>query len=430
MTRKVRSGLETRTARLKRPVAKKPEFVKIGLGIGLGYRRNATAGTWVVRVADGEGSNWTKAIGSADDYEEANGSGIFDYWQAQERARAVAAAGKGGKLVIDDKPTTLRAALDQYEADLTTRGGDVGNAARVRRHLSEKMLDKLVVDLTLNDLRKWRDQLTSKARQKNFCGADNVAMPTGLTEKTQAMPPIPLAPSGVNRVCTIMKAALNLAADRDERITSRRPWEQGLATLPDAEESRNVILSNSQVRMLVDHSQTQGAEFGLLVEGLASTGARISHLARVNVGDMQDGRPDPRIMMPSSRKGNGRKTVLRRPVPISIGFAQRLRNASEGKLADAPLFVKATGERWSKSDHSRLFARVVNTAEVAVDEDAPITISALRHSSIVRQLLANVPVRVVAALHDTSVAMIERTYSRYIVDHTDAMARASMFSAS
>jgi integrase len=342
----------------------------------------------------------------------------------------VAATGKGGTLVIDDKPTTLRAALDQYEADLKTRAGDVGNAARVRRHLSEKMLDKLIVDLMLNDLRKWRDQLTSKARQKNFCGADKVAMPTGLTEKTQGVPPIPLAPSGVNRVCTIMKAALNLAADRDERITSRRPWEQGLATLPDAEESRNVILSNSQVRMLVDHSQTQGAEFGLLVEGLASTGARISQLARVNVGDMQDGRPDPRIMMPSSRKGNGRKTVLRRPVPISIGFAQRLRNASEGKQADAPLFAKATGERWSKSDHSRLFARVVNTAEVGVDEDAPITISALRHSSIVRQLLANVPVRVVAALHDTSVAMIERTYSRYIVDHTDAMARASMFSAS
>ena len=68
--------------------------------------------------------------------------------------------------------------------------------------------------------------------------------------------------------------------------------------------------------------------------------------------------------------------------------------------------------------------------EVTTDDKAAITISALRHSSIVRQLLGNVPVRVVAALHDTSVAMIERTYSRYIADHTDAMARAAMFSAS
>ena len=31
---------------------------------------------------------------------------------------------------------------------------------------------------------------------------------------------------------------------------------------------------------------------------------------------------------------------------------------------------------------------------------------ALRHSSIVRQLLANVPIRVIAAGHDTSVAMM------------------------
>jgi hypothetical protein len=72
MARNVRSAhLETRTARLKLPVARKPVFVKIGPGLGLGYRRNQSAGTWVVRVADGKGSNWTKAIGDADDFDEA-----------------------------------------------------------------------------------------------------------------------------------------------------------------------------------------------------------------------------------------------------------------------------------------------------------------------------------------------------------------------
>jgi hypothetical protein len=48
-------------------VAKKPVFAKIGPGLGLGYRRNATTGTWVVRAADGQGGNSTKAIGTADD---------------------------------------------------------------------------------------------------------------------------------------------------------------------------------------------------------------------------------------------------------------------------------------------------------------------------------------------------------------------------
>src|ERR1700745_3381716 len=74
MARSIRSAtLETRSARLRLPVSKVPVFIKIGPKIGLGYRRNQTAGTWVVRLADGKGRNSRKAIGSADDYEEADG---------------------------------------------------------------------------------------------------------------------------------------------------------------------------------------------------------------------------------------------------------------------------------------------------------------------------------------------------------------------
>ena len=43
-----------------------------------------------------------------------------------------------------------------------------------------------------------------------------------------------------------------------------------------------------------------------------------------------------------------------------------------------------------------------------------------------RQLLAGVPVRVVAVNQDTSIPMIERTYSRYIGDHADALARKAL----
>ena len=55
-----------------------------------------------------------------------------------------------------------------------------------------------------------------------------------------------------------------------------------------------------------------------------------------------------------------------------------------------------------------------------------MTINSLRHSNIVRQLLANVPIRVVSVNHDTSVAMIERTYSQHIADHSDALARPAL----
>ena len=39
-----------------------------------------------------------------------------------------------------------------------------------------------------------------------------------------------------------------------------------------------------------------------------------------------------------------------------------------------------------------------------------------------RELLANVPIRIVATKHDTSVAMIEKTYSKFIGDFADALA--------
>lgn len=61
---------------------------------------------------------------------------------------------------------------------------------------------------------------------------------------------------------------------------------------------------------------------------------------------------------------------------------------------------------------------------------ADATIYALRHSNVVRQLLADVPIRVVAVNHDTSVAMIERTYSRHIADHADALARRALLDLS
>jgi integrase len=47
---------------------------------------------------------------------------------------------------------------------------------------------------------------------------------------------------------------------------------------------------------------------------------------------------------------------------------------------------------------------------------------ALRHSSIVRAIRAGLPIRLVAAMHDTSVAMIERHYARYIVDGREELA--------
>jgi integrase len=265
---------------------------------------------------------------------------------------------------------------------------------RLRPHLPAGLHDKVVPLLTSRDLRKWRDGLA----------------------KT-------LAPATVNRTCAAFKAALNLVADHDERIVSRRAWEAGLATIPDAEQSRNVVLPEAKIRQIIAEAHKLSAEFGVLVEVAAVTGARVSQLARIEVQDLQPNRADPRLMMPTSRKGKGSKKMMRRPVPISVGLAARLQVLTINRAAAAPLLVKQSGEPWKKSDHSRPFRRA---ATAAGQDPSEVTMYALRHSNIVRQILAGVPIRVVAVNYDTSIAMLERTYSRHIGDHSDALARGAL----
>jgi integrase len=385
MPRKIRSAtLETRTARLKLPVAKKPVFVRIGPGVALGYRRNQSAGTWVVRCADGRGSNWTKAIGVADDLDD--GASTLTFWQAQDRARKLAHKDGGG-----DKLQTVAEAIAAYEADLKARGADAQNVARVLFHLPSALAANTVPLLTAKELRRWRDDLLKEG----------------------------LAPPSVKRTCTILKAALNLAAAHDPRITNSAAWKVGLKSLPDAESSRNVIVSEPDLRAIVGTAYSVDHEFGLLIECAAVTGARYSQLARLQVGDLQGSKGAPRLQMPTSKKGRGTKRIGRYPVPIGASLAAKLRS---NRPADEPLLLHR-GIAWRPSEHRHPFLRAVGLAKI---KQPGVTIYALRHSSIVRQLLAAIPIRVVAVNHDTSVAMIERTYSKHIGGHTDAMTRSAL----
>jgi integrase len=226
----------------------------------------------------------------------------------------------------------------------------------------------------------------------------------------------------VNRNCNALRAALNLMAKLDPRISNSQAWETGLASVPDAHESRNVILPDEIVRAIVAAAYTISGELGLMVEVCAVTGARLSQVAQLRIADLQN----DRLMMMPSRKGRGKKRIERRPVPIPQGLVAKLRAAAEGRPAEAPLLLWK-GEAWPHGErrrcgHQRLFRRAVEAAGL----DPSVTLYALRHSSIVRMLLAGVPLRVVASCHDTSVLMIEKTYSTHILDHSDALMRRGL----
>ena len=338
------SKLETRTARLKLAIAKRPYWTQIGAGISLGYRRNHGPGTWSVRVAK-TGGHWSEVFATADDYADANAGTVMNYWQAADKARAIGHSarygGDGGKL------GTVGDALDAYETALRRRGADLGNARRVSMYLPPALAAKAVATLTFADFKAWHAAVAE------------------------------LTPAAINRTNSGFRAALTQAAAEDERIANARVWKHALAALPGAAEARNVVLTEAEVRAVIAAAYEQNPEFGLLVELAAVTGARMSQLARLEVRDLQADRADPRVLVPASAKGNtSRKKTERRPVPIPPGLAGRLLATVRGRAGEAPLLLKASGDRWHKSNHQGPFTLAVTLRRLGSKDDHALRVAA------------------------------------------------------
>ena len=375
-------------------------YERIGTGCWLGYRRTKTAGTWVLRCASG-GNEWTKGFADADDYEASNQKTVLTYFEAQTYARTLAGAGKDGTATAGNRPVTVGEAVDDYEAHLKKHGRDTKNAQRVRSHLKHAhgLANICVASLTKQDFRAW---------EKSFKGR---------------------AAATTNRVNNSLRAALNRAAKHDDRITNAKAWMIGLERLAGADQSRNVILLPETVCALIRAAYSViGPEFGLLVEVAAQTGARFSQLIRLTVGNVHlNG--NPHLMIPVSKKGWGKKETKHRPVPITADLAHRL--PIKDRPTHAPLLTKAVDTPWTAKDrdHFGLFKQVVTHLK-----DDPgikgarfeVTMYALRHSSIARQLLDGVSVKIVADNHDTSIEMIQKNYSEFLTDHSDAISRRTL----
>jgi hypothetical protein len=376
--------------RLKNAVRKKPYFETIAPGVSLGYRRNKGAGAWVVRAADGQGGNWTKGFAVADDLEISNQKTVLTYSEALAEAGKLARVG-GSSSDTSGRPITVNEAIDKYEKDLIVRRGRKGNATQLRFHMTAKLGSKPVAMLTDSDLRGWRNDLITESRVET---------------------------STADRIGRSLKAAFNLAARGDKRITNSAEWRNGLTKLPDAGNARNVILPDAVVLAIVRTAYEIDHELGVWCHVLSETGNRESQIKRVEVLDLQADRTAPRLLVPSSKKGKNRQ-VSRKPLPITLELAKMLTQAAIGKKPHDPILIpyRSLSER---------FQRVTTRLKL----DAEVTPYALRHSSIVRQLMKGIPTRLVASAHDTSVAEIERTYSRYIVsDQTETMLRGALLTS-
>jgi integrase len=376
------------------PIAINPhDYTLLAPGVAVGYRRCKGPGRWQVRVANGKGGYWFRVVGIADDHEEADNQHVLSWFQAQDRALAIA-RGKDG--AADSAPVTVDQALIDYASDLKAHGRDVTNARRVRRHLSPTLLGKPVAMLRDLDLRRWRN---------------------GLVEAG-------VNPATVSRTARSFRRALNLAAKSDPRITNRDAWRDALGKLPD-NLPREFVVSDDTVLKLIAAAWALDAAFGLLIEVAAQTGARMSQLARIKIADLHDDGTDPRLGIPPSRKGHSRKRMKQIAVPITASLAAKLRQAAGKRPASEPLLLKSDGTPWQpkKSEQRDMFATIA--AQVGLPD---ATMYLLRHALICRQILAGVALALIADNADTSTGQIESAYGWFINKHkkSDALTRGAL----
>lgn len=416
--------LQDRAVRARLTARHHPYWRLISQGFHLGYYRGKRVGTWVVRYRKpGSGTEYvTEVLGEADDAMAADGETILSWAQALEKALAWAKRQRNGDPAADAAITVAQAielyigVRDDRDSKRAKRVIRSDASSRLTLHvLSDEHLPQLkMADLSERELRNWQRRLehlksTTKTRLINDLKA---ALNAAYVDNRLALP---------GDLATIIKVGLKPVFNQDPAEPVARV---------------NQILTDDQVRRIVRKAAEfdQDGDFGRLVLVLAATGARFSQVSRMLVQDVQP--EQSRLLVPHSRKGRGKANDHIR-VPVDAEVIDKLQPVIDGRDPEAPLLehwrLRQIGPvKWEKAARGPWQAASEMTRkwkEVACVVGLPDAIPyALRHSSIVRGLTNDLPIRLVAMLHDTSVAMIERHYSRWISDRMDDLASSAVVS--
>ena len=346
MARNIRSNqLESRTNRLKLPIAKKPVFIRIGPGISLGYRRNKTAGTWVLRVADGKGGGKTSAIGHADDYDEPEGQNFLTFFQAQERAKSVARTTSDGGVL---KPITIGEAAANYLEVLSVKNAYTAHDTKLRleKHFLKKFSEKPVATLTKTLLDNWLVSLVVKS--------DNPEV-------------IRKSKDSANRVLSMVKALLNHAIrDQSHGLKDDSPWRL-VRPFDQVSKPRDIRYTDEEVLKLINSANDPSV--ANLIRAAFLTGARYGEMTESLVSSV-----DFAAKTWTVRGKTGGRTILLQKSAIEF-----FRDLTNGRAADDFLFLRSDGRRWKKSDQTRPFKElplpVFREMEVSTPSDTPISLS-------------------------------------------------------
>jgi len=379
MPRTVREKrLDSPAARAKLKHSGKPYWRAIDTGLHLGYRKGLNGGKWVLRRYLGKETYHVETIGAADDHSPADGASILDFFQAQRKAREVAALAKAPE--SRGGPFTVAAAMDSYFARLAHEGSKslVDARGRARRHILPALGDVPAADLTRDAISQWLTGMAGKA-----------------VDGHSSQDAIRANRASANRVLTILRAALNQAF-RDGKVASDVPW-RAVQPFHGVDAPRLRYFTKDEVTRLINAAQ---GNFRDLVLAALFTGCRYGELTRLRAGDFN---PDSgTVFVGQSKSGRARHLVL------SVEGQQFFATLTAGRPGDALMLAHANGSAWGHSHQIRPMTRACRAARI----EPAAGLHTLRHTAASHLVMSGVPLNVVAHnLGHADTRMTERHYS-------------------
>ena len=374
--RERRHNIKSPSERKKLRPRPKPYFYRVGPNSAwsLGYRKTAGSRVWVLRYRDPLTGNYrVRRLVNADDTTAATETdvdelarhecqadesaarilvrlldrrdpriAVLDFAQALKLAEHIYrsigdGAPRGPNLTIGDAvygrrdPISGRRKGDGYLADREAEGKNTHTAVTaLEAHILPRWRDTLIADLTVADLKAWRDALATTAprvRSSKFAGSDGPQFAAvDLTDAEVRR----RRRSSVNRITTTFKAILNYAARMyPNECPNSGAWREGLKAFRDVDVPRDRWLNRDEVIRLLNGCR---ADFRKIVQGALYTGARYSELCRAKVRHYNHDIKALRI--PTSKSGKWRDVILHDEA------AAFFKETTRGRSADAWVFTR------------------------------------------------------------------------------------------
>jgi integrase len=407
MARSVRDALlDTRTARSRLKATGKPYYRQIEPGLSLGYRKALSGpGKWVIRHHLGGKNDYeTETFGVADDFSDADGVAVLNFWQAQMAARermVQRAHQSAGKKVF----VTVGASIDSY-IDFLEANRKSGREARyaadafILPSLGKTKLDELTAD----QVRKWHAGLAkARARVRSVKGkAQQFKEDEGDPDRLRRRK------STANRILTILKAALNRSW-RDGQTANDRAWRR-VEPFKNVESARIRYLSIDEATRLINAA---AEDFRRIVRGALESGARYGELCALTVADFN--RDSGTLAIPDSKSGKPRHIVL------GADGVEFFETITTGRIGIEPAFLKTDGARWLPDHQSDPMREANERAKIS----PPINFHGLRHTWASHAVMNGMPLMVVAKnLGHSDTRMVEKHYGHLAPSYISDAVRA------